>query len=468
MPAHESRVSKQALAAALGAALLASGCITLPGDRPEHGALPQAWRDAPQVAAENGQDRLINWWSGFNDPLLSGLVSEGLANGPTIQLAAARVREARALSRTTITRYLPQLTATASDQYVDVIDGAGSPAGLSGSSYGAEASWEVPLFTLAPAALGARANTRLALADQRGAQVALAADIARAYVDLRAAQNSLRALQESVSNADRIASILDVSARAGFAAAADAADARRQAETTRARLAGFVIEQRRAEGVLATLRGHAPGTEPPHIMQQLNTAAPAPSLPITSAPAAPADLVRLRPDVASAEQNALLAVANLGGARADLLPRLNITGSISVTDAATIATGGPAISLPLFDWGERWATVRQRDAQMDQRFIEYRQTVNAAVDEATNALVSLDQGAKRLTAARIAEEAAETTLRGRRAAYEAGLLSLTDLLQAEQQTIDARLTRIDSEAEQARAGIAVYRAFGGGPPAVTN
>jgi len=64
----------------------------------------------------------------------------------------------------------------------------------------------------------------------------------------------------------------------------------------------------------------------------------------------------------------------------------------------------------------------------------------------------------------VSEEAAESTLRGRRAAYDAGLLSLTDLLRAEQQAIDARLSRINSESSQARAAISVYRAFGGGPP----
>ena len=182
--------------------------------------------------------------------------------------------------------------------------------------------------------------------------------------------------------------------------------------------------------------------------------------------------MRLRPDVARAEAQTLLAAANVSDARNALLPQINLTGSITVSEAmigdptgvgATIGSVTPFISIPLFDWGARFATIRQRDAQFDQALIQYRQTVTQAVAEASDALVSLDQGRLRLDAANEAEEAANVTARGSRAAYEAGIQSLSDRLRSEQQLIEAELTRIDSEAQQARAAIATYRAFGGGP-----
>jgi outer membrane protein TolC len=128
-----------------------------------------------------------------------------------------------------------------------------------------------------------------------------------------------------------------------------------------------------------------------------------------------------------------------------------------------LAAGAPFISMPLFDWGQRFAISRQRDAQFDQSLIGYRQTVTQAVAEASNALVALEQGRLRLNSARLAEEAAEITARGSRAAYGAGIQSLADRLRSEQQLIDANLTRTDAEAQSARAAIATYRAFGGGP-----
>jgi outer membrane protein TolC len=190
--------------------------------------------------------------------------------------------------------------------------------------------------------------------------------------------------------------------------------------------------------------------------------APVPHLELAAAPAAPADLLRLRPDVARAEAQTLIAAAQLGVARADMLPRLNLTGSINVTDAvlgnpvnagATILPATPFISIPLFDWGRRLAVARQRDAQFDQSLIQYQQTVTQAVAEASNALAALEQGRLRLDSAQAAEEAAEVTARGSRAAYGAGIQSLSDRLRIEH----------DAETQQARAAIATYRAFGGGP-----
>ncbi len=458
-----------ALAVALASA---AGCVTMPSERAEAPPLPSAWRDAPQGA----ELPVTDWWQGFNDPALNQLVIEALSEGPDVQLAVSRVREARALSYSTITQFLPQLSATGSGQYQRIVEGdvpVGTERETMSGSYGAQASWEIPLFALGATTTGARANTQVALANLRGARVTLAADVAQAYVDLRAAQASREALTRSVASADELARILATSAGAGFASEADAADARRLAESTRARLPGLVIEQRRAENVLAVLRGKAPGTETTETQAVLSRQdAPVPHLELTSAPAAPADLLRLRPDVARAEAQTLVAAAQLGAARADLLPRINLTGSINVTDALignptsaglTLASASPIISMPLFDWGQRFAVSRQRDAQFDQSLIQYRQTVTQAVAEASNALVSLEQGRQRLNSARAAEEAAETTARGSRAAYSAGIQSLADRLRSEQQLIDASLTRITAEQQAASAAIATYRAFGGGP-----
>lgn len=464
-------------AAALSAIAVLAACSTMPRERAEAPPLPTVWQDAPAGA----ELPVTDWWRQFNDPTLDTLVAEALQSGPSIQLAVSRIREARALSYQTLTRYLPELTATGQGQYTRAIEDGVLPTAAGGTereqmtgTYGAQATWEIPLFgRIEAAAIGARANTQGARADLRAAQVSLVADVAQAYVDLRAAQASRVALERSAQISDELAGILQTSARAGFASEADAADARRAAATTRTRIPGIIIETRRAENVLAVLRGNAPGTEPEAIRTALaQTNAPVPHLELTAAPAAPADLLRLRPDVARAEAQTLLAAANVSDARNALLPQINLTGSITVSDAmigdptgvgATIGSATPFISIPLFDWGSRFATIRQRDAQFDQSLIQYRQTVTQAVAEASNALVALDQGRLRLDAANEAEEAANVTARGSRAAYEAGIQSLSDRLRSEQQLIESELTRIDSEAQQARAAIATYRAFGGGP-----
>jgi multidrug efflux system outer membrane protein len=443
------------------------GCVLFPREHATAPPLPTAWVDAPVAASQP----LTDWWSQFNDPILNQLVSEALENGPSVRIAALRVREARAQAQSTIGQTLPSLSAAASGEYSRNVNTAVHNEEMIGS-YGPQVSWEVPLFgRLAAAAVGASANSASARADARAAQVTLVADVAQAYVELRAAQNTQAALQELYESANQLAGILDTSAHAGIASPADAANARRLAESTHARIADAVIGVRRAENTLAVLRGVSPGAESDTVRAALDERKDTPTLPLAAAPAAPADLLRLRPDVARAEAQTLLAAAALADARSNLLPHINLIGAITTSQniigsplsgTQTVATAQPLITLPLFDWGALRAASRQRNLQFQESLIQYRQTVTQAVAEASNALVSLDQGRMRLDASRAAEAAAAISDNGSRAAYQAGLQSLADRLTADQQLIDARLSRISAEQAQASAAIATYRAFGGG------
>jgi outer membrane protein, multidrug efflux system len=480
-----------------GASVLA-GCSTMPRERPTPPPLPVAW---PEANAETSaplttpatQVALADWWKGFSDPTLDRLVAEGLERSPSVRQALLRVREARAQNRQTFGAFLPEISATGRAQYTHSIEGPGlfgsTLGGVGGGgavvpereqaigSYGASASWEIPLFArLEAAAIGAKANARASVEDVRGARVALVADVANAYVDLRTAQNRQAALREGAGIAEQLAGIVKISADAGIASPADAADARRQAETTRAALADVEIARHVAENQISLLRAHAPGTETPELSALLLTPGAVPTIALAGAPAAPADLVRLRPDIARAEAQAVLAAAQVGVSRADLFPRLSLTGTLlssenllgsALSTRVTQAQAVPAISIPLLDWGKRFAAIDASKAQFQSALITYESTVNQGVSEAVIALTQLDQGEDRLDAARAAEAAAETTASGFRASYSAGIASLTDRLRSDQQLLDSRLQRIAAENAQAKAAIAVYRAFGGGPPEMT-
>ncbi len=472
------------------AAVALAGCSTMPSRHAQAPALPTGWEDL-EIKAEPAS--LTDWWKGFSDPTLDRLVAEGLSEGPIVKLAALRLKEARALNRQTYSDFLPQFSADARGSYTQAVDGPD----LTGSfqsfvngggttvhegeqfigSYGPQVSWEIPLFgRIEASAIGSRANTRLSEEDLRGARAALAADIAQAYVDFRAGQQRVAALQEGAQLADQLADIVRIGADAGFNAPADAADARRLAESTRARTPDAVIAARRSAATLATLRGRAPGTEPEDLRAILQARGAVPSYALTSAPAAPADLLRLRPDVAQAQARTLVAAARLGVSRQDLLPQIRLTGGLDIADniigsavpeRLAQVTATPTISIPLFDWGRRFAAIRVSDAQFEQALVTYKSTVTAAVSEASIALVSLTEGERRLSAARNAEAAAESTAKGVRASHGAGIASLADRIRAEQQLLDARVTRISAEQSQATAAVQVYRAFGGGPPVLT-
>lgn len=483
MPPNASRPWFSASTALLGLSALAA-CSTMPNRGPEAPALPATWSGPPLAASES---QLAGWWSAFDDPVLARLIEEGVAAGPSVQLARSRLAEARASARSTIARYLPELGVEVIGQYTQVEEGpllASGEFNTGGAftleeqqfiaSYGPRVRWEIPLLgRIEAAARGARATQAFAEADLRGARAAIAGDIAESYVALRRAQNIAAALAQSAAAADQLADILEIGAGAGLTAPADAADARRQAESLRARQVDLVLAVQQERSRLALLRGRAPGTEPQDVDLALLTPAALPAAPLFTVAAAPADLLRLRPDVAQAEARALTAAAAVGAARADQWPQINLSGALSIADnlvgsplpeQTVRLTAQPLISLPLFDWGQRQAAVRQRDAQFEQALIGYRETVNAAVAEADLALTSLSLAEERLDAARGAEAAAQAAARGARAAYEAGITSLPDRLRADQLLIDAQISRIEAETARATAAVSVYRAFGGGPP----
>jgi outer membrane protein TolC len=97
--------------------------------------MPQTWVDAPVAANEP----LTDWWMQFNDPTLNRLIAEGLHNGPSVQIALLRVREARAQNQAAIGQTLPSLSATASGDYSRNVDSATHNEQMIGS-YGPQVS----------------------------------------------------------------------------------------------------------------------------------------------------------------------------------------------------------------------------------------------------------------------------------------------------------------------------------------
>jgi NodT family efflux transporter outer membrane factor (OMF) lipoprotein len=482
-------------ASAMLGLLACNACSTLPDLTPTPPPIGSDWVGAP--APENAAD-MTNWWKGFNDPLLDQLVDEAMSDGASVRAAALRIREARALSRQTIADYLPIIGLGANGSYARSVDGPelvgsfqsfiNSGGGQGGNvvrekeqgfaSYGPTLSWEIPLFArIEAAAVGSRANITLALADQAGVRAALAADVAQTYVEARAARQRLAALQEGADFGAELARLTQIGAQAGFVAPADAADAERLAQTLKSRLPDANIALTQFIGSLSVLRGKAPGVEADQMRALFAPADAVPRMTITAPPAAPADLLRLRPDIAVAEGRAVLAGVELGLARADLLPSLRLTGNIGVADNIIGSAlperliqleATPVISMPLMGFGRARAAVRVKDARFQQALVNYEQTVITAAGEAGAAIIAWKQGQARFESASAAEAAAERTATGVRAAYGAGIASLSDRLRADQQLIDSRLARVEAERAAALAAIQVYRSFGGGPPLATN
>jgi outer membrane protein TolC len=331
-------------------------------------------------------------------------------------------------------------------------------------------SWEVPLFGRVSSALaGSRAGIAGAQADVEAAKIAVIGDIAASYIDLRNAQLSVAYLQDDLARAERLSAIAVQRSGAGLISLAEASQAQSQAAQVRDRLPDAIIRMRGTLDRLAILRGSMPGSLDERLAPVQNYAFK------SDAPAVdgvPAEFIRRRLDVRRAEQNAILAGAQVGVSRADMYPRVSLTGTI--TSLASLAGGAlgasisrgnasPAIDIPLFDLGQRRAALNTSNARFQQALLQYRATTLGAVAEGQAALTGYDQARNRAAAGLEAERAAQVRYTATTSAYEAGILSFKERLEAERDLASARQSRLASQAQFSDAAIGLYRTFAGSP-----
>jgi outer membrane protein, multidrug efflux system len=414
--------------------------------------------------------------------LLNTVVAQAFDQNITLQQAMLRVTEARALGHQTLAGVLPTLSAQGSINSTESLDGPGVISGLGTfeskqvtSTYGPTATWEVPFIgQIQAAAVGYKGTIRAATAAARGARVTLAGDAVQAYVDLRIAQSRAQLLDQAATALESIRAANQKQVDAGILATGEFARTQSVAASARARAETAQAVVRRSLDRLAVLRGMAPGVDP--LEGELAKFAPAPMFKAGAPMSTPANLLRARPDVAQAEAEVLQAAAQVGAARNDLLPQLTLGGQLNVNDSlkgvsfsgnGTQAILNAGISMPLFDWGSRFAKVKVQKSRFKSSLLGYRDTVNNAVADAQGALSAFSRNQRAVVLARESEAAAIRRDSAAAALYKVGISSLNDRLDSQNDLINARLERAAAEADAAASAIAVYRAFGGAaqPPA---
>ncbi|WP_296556766.1 TolC family protein [Pigmentiphaga sp.] len=441
-----------------------AGCASAPA--PDlHSDVPAQWHNAAPAAA--GAAAPAEWWKAFADPQLDDLVRQALAGNLTIAEAHARLQASRKLHGVADAAYLPNLNFRTRD----------AVAADASSSYfqaGFDATWELGLFGRGEATERlARANVEAAAATLQGARVSVAAEVVRAWRELRSAQARQRLLKGAVALQERQVELISLRERTRLASRVEVERTQAALEQARASLADPGLAIRQSALKLAVLLGrHEP--DPAWTREPDDATNPAVLAAITSTPA---DMLRTRPDIQMAQARVLDAAGALGIARADLYPRLGIGGSLTVasnfannfnrrntpTHTQTIFSLGPLIDIPLFDWGQRQAAAHARGDELDAALLAYRQAVLEGLSEAESALVELDQYRQR----REAEERALQALG--RAADHAGRLTASKL-SSEFDNADLAARRIQAQLAlsattlaQDLAFISLHKAVGGAP-----
>lgn len=444
------------LAAAAGLAGCAVNLPRLPQEVPAH------WQHAPgQGAAPAATPDLRGWWKAFNDAELDRLVDRALAENLGVRQAGLRIAAARALAGSAHTRYLPSLGAHTYSE----------PTPDSSASYfqlGFDAKWELALFGRGKShARVAAAELGIAESEAQAARVSVVAEVVRSYVDLRCAQQRLDLLSRvALSAADKTA-LSATRARLNLVSGADLA----RAQAAQAGAEAALYEPRLAIDSslqqLAVLLGQ---TRPD---EALLVASVPPQLGSLRVETAPADLLRTRPEIRHAENDVLKAAGELGLARADRFPRIGLGGSLTysakvvggsrLSDADGIVTFGPAIDMPLFDWGMRKAVAEARAADLSASVLAYRQAVLQGVAEVETAMATLEHQRERSVALASSLAALEQADRSTATLRRLGLADDVDRVDSTVSLLQAQLESAQAQQERSIAFVALYKALGGAP-----
>jgi len=448
------RCAARGVVTALAATLAACAALPVPTLPDE---VPAQWQQAHAAPAPD----LRSWWKAFHDPALDRLVDAVLADNLTLAQSVARVESARQLAGASEVAHLPQVNFhTYSEPTPD--------SSASYFQFGFDAKWEFGWFGRSENERRiAAGNFDAAQADAQSARVSVVAETVKTYLELRGAQQRLALLDASAGDAQQRCDLLATRLRLRMAAPGELARAQAQAAAAQAALAEPRAAIARSRHQLAALLGR---TEPDDA--QLGDGA-LPQLGEDGIASAPADLVRTRPDIRRAEADVLKSAGELGIARADRLPRLGIGGALTyaarvighthLSDADGIVTFGPAIEIPLLDWGLRQAAVDARDAQLSASVSAYRQAVVDGIAEAETALATLEQQRQREAALDKALAPLESEAQAAATRQRLGFADGFERIDADAALAQARLDVLAAQQDRGLAFVALYKALGGAP-----
>ena len=449
--------------------LLAACSASLPPiDQARIPATPEAFKEgdgrwtlaAPADAQPRGE-----WWKAFSDPVLDGLVERADRNNTSIQVAGARLAQARAFLRATDAERAPQIGASAGAARAGgIVNGVGGPArGL--FSAGADLSYEVDLFgRLAQASDAAKLDVQAREGLLQSARLLVQAEVAQTYLALRAIDAERVLVRGTVNAYQETLSLTERRYRAGDVAELDVARARTEVAATESD--ALALDRRRAEleHLLAVLVGEA-----------ASAFAVAPAEWSTALPVIPAGVpgtvLSRRPDVSAAQRTMLAAQTRVGVAKAAWFPSVNLTatGGYASPDLGDLfkwssrAWGvGALLSLPVFDGGRRDAGIQNAGAELDVTVARYREQILAAFQDVEDQLSSLRLLAEQAEAQDRAVSSAARSTALSQVRYRNGYVSQLDLLDAQRSELRNRRQALQVRSAQYQSTVALVRALGGG------
>ena len=449
--------------AAWGAALVLGGCAApaIDTDQPEP-ALPQQWPQAAADAANADAALSQHWWRSFGSAELDSVVDRAQIQSWSVAEAAARVRQAAARWNQAGAALLPEVNGGMNATRNKSLSG-GENTAQNRFTASLSASYEVDFWGRNRAGRdAAQAAWKASVFDRDTVQLTVTAGAAQAWLHSVALHERVDIARLNLQSAERLVQLVESRARAGAASALELAQQKGLVASQRRSFLALQQQALDAQAALATFLGQAGGADVV-TTSWLGLQMPAVGVGV------PAQLLVRRPDIARAEAQLAAAQANVQVARAAMLPRLTLTGSVGTGDDRwqrmfdnplyALAAG---LTAPIFDAGRLAAGNELAMAQREELLATYRKTIIAAFADVQLALHAVtgvqaqaEAQSEELAQARKALSLAETR-------YRSGAESLLTLLDAQRTLYAAQDVAVQLRLAHLQAHVSLYKALGGG------
>ena len=453
--------------ASVGGALTLTGCDSMAvkaESTPSSTQIAKQW-NAPMP--HNGRiNDLTHWWSQFDDPLLPRLIEKAQHASPTLARAISNIADARASYVASGALLMPTIDVVASTARArsEVASTIGKV-----SSLGLQATWELDLFGRNKAGgVAAKARLESSHAGWHDARVSVAADVAKNYVELRACEAHVEQKRFDVTSHAKTLFLTERAFEGGIQSSAAVDLARASLAQSEVILETYMSQ---CELLLKALVAMTSLDELTLRDELVRRTAVFPKPTEFAVDSIPAEVLKQRPDIQSAEHDIAAAYADTMRVNAQRWPQITLNGSISATRLSssginakgTIWNIGPiAITFPLFDGGKQNANLHAAKVHFETAITIYASRLRAATQEVESALVMLASTARRGESAEVAKDRFERSYRAICGSYIAGSSNQFDLEDARRSLLLAQSTLIDLRRERLLAWISLYRSIGGG------
>src|SRR5277367_567209 len=406
----------------------------------------------------------MQWSAVFQDEVLQGLIKEALTNNYDVRIAATRILEAGAVLGITRANQFPQVGVGGS---LGNTRTQPLPGNSTLGSASIQASWILDFWgQYRRATEAARANLLATEFGEKAVRITLIADVANAYFQLRGFDRQLEVSQKTVLADKDMVKLNTIKFEGGDAAITDELQAEILLQQSESQVITLQQSIAQTENQISILLGRNPGP----ITRGLSlTAQPhEPEVP-TGLPSA---ILERRPDVRRAEEELVAANANVGVAKAAFFPQFSLTGAFGVqssslqsflggpTTAAWIAAG--QVAQPIYEGGRIKSNYRLAWSERDEAELTYKQTVQQAFGDVSNALVGYTQS--RLFRMKIEEQTAtyKETARLANVRFEGGYTSFLEVLVTQQQYFTSELNLAQAWFAEMNNYVQLYQSLGGG------